>query len=160
MIFYVLASITILYFLFAFWSERIKKIVGRKICAICAAVSLTWSGLLLLRLIGFKIEPLIIAILMGQSIVGIMYKAEEYFKEKKLEKFWLVRILTIVGGTLLIYWLLKANYLLTFLLLIGGGILLIFVLSTASGKEVENQPKSKERRKAISKLEKMMEDCC
>lgn len=161
-IFHTLASITVLYFLLAFLSKTIKKIVGKKICAICAAVSLTWLGLLFLWLAGLNIDPLIIAILMGQSIVGIMYKAEEYFKQKKLKKFWLVRILIITLGTLFVYLLLKKIWF-TLLILIALAFpiaLILWLMIFAEGEKGEAKKTSKSFKKAVLDLEKMMEDCC
>lgn len=153
-------SIIILYFLFALGSKTIKKIVGKKICAICVAVSLTWFSLLVLKWLGFKIDPLVIAILMGQSIVGIMYKLEEYFQKKELRKFWLVRILIIGGGTLLVYWLLNEAYFMVFLCLLVGFFLLAFVWPMILKKDSKKQGGSKAYQKATSGLEKKMEDCC
>lgn len=160
-IFYTLTSITVLYFLLAFLGKTIKKIVGKKICAICTAVSLTWLGLLSLWLIGFNIDPLIIAILMGQSVVGIMYQSEKYFKQKKLKKFWLVRILIITLGTLFVYLLLKKIWfplLILIALAIPLTLMLWLVIFTEGGEEAKKT--SKTFKKAVLDLEKMMEDCC
>ncbi len=53
-----------------------------KVCALCAAVSTTWLGLLVMKLSGFEVDPLIIGILMGGSAVGIMYLLEKKMSEK------------------------------------------------------------------------------
>lgn len=162
-IFLAVLSITVLYFLFAFGGETIKQLIGRKVCAICAAVSLTWFVLLILKLLGFTIDILVIAVLMGQSIVGLMYKIEEYFKKKALPKFWLIRILIITGGTLFVYWLLKEKYFLLIPLLVAGAFLLIFVssmISKKSSREINEVENPDDYKKAVSKLEEMMENCC
>ncbi|MCR4260908.1 MAG: hypothetical protein NUV96_01000 [Candidatus Colwellbacteria bacterium] len=70
----ILTILFVLYTLFRF-------VLGLKVCALCAAVSTTWLGLLVMRLIGFEIDPLIIGIFMGGSAVGIMY-----LLEKKMSK--------------------------------------------------------------------------
>lgn len=53
-----------------------------KFCALCASVSLVWLVLLLL----YKLEkfgnPAILALLMGQSVVGVFYLVEKKVKEK------------------------------------------------------------------------------
>ena len=131
-------SIAVFYFLFAFGSEVVKKVVGKKICAICAAVSLTWLGLLLLKLLGVQVDLLVIAILMGQSVVGLMTKLEEYFEKKTLKKFWLVRILIITGGTHFVYWFLKEVYFMVFLVLLAGVLLLPFVLPMVLKMHLKN----------------------
>ena len=155
-IIYTVLSITILYFLFAFGGETIKRIVGRKVCAICAAVSLTWISLLILKLLGFNIDILIIAILMGQSVVGLMSELEKIFKKKELKKFWLVRVLIIAGGTLFVYWLLKRQYSWLLPLVILGFFSTPVVLTITTPKESGD----KKHKKAVSKLEEMMENCC
>lgn len=162
-VFYALASITILYFLFAFFGKKVTKFVGKKICAVCAAVSLTWLSLLVLWFAGLEIELLLIAILMGQSIVGIMYKSEEYFKQKKLRRFWFARLLIIVLGTLFVYFLLKEQWPAFLAVIIVGLLLTAFFLPLTQEKKTE-KAKTKEQnknfQKAVSKLEKLMEDCC
>lgn len=159
-IFYAVLSIALLYFLFAIFSGSLKKLIGKKICAICAAVSLTWLSLLILKFSGFKIDNLVIAILMGQSVVGLMTKTEKYFQEKGLPKFWLIRILIITGGTLFVYWLLKEKYALLIPLLIAAALLLPFFFSLINQADFKKPKNSKNYQKAISKLEKMMENCC
>lgn len=168
MLVYVLASITILYFLFALASDFIKGIVGRKICAICAAVSLTWLWLLVLRSAdggwGIEVDPLIIAILMGGSIVGVMYKAEKVFEKRKWGRFWLVRLLIILGGTALVYFLLKGA---TCLFLSAVLILLaiawfVWILTLVARKRGGPETPAKSRRwsRAISELEEKLKNCC
>lgn len=160
-IIYALVSITTLYFVFALLGKIIKKIIGKKVCAICAAVSLTWLSLLLLWLAGFKIDPLVIAILMGQSIVGIMYQTEDYFAQKKLKKFWLVRILIITLGTLFVYLLLKKMWFsFSILIALSLPLALILWLMIFREREKETETTSKNPKKAVSDLEKLMEDCC
>lgn len=161
MIIYALVSITALYFILAFLGNTIKRIIGRKICAICAAVSLTWLGLLFLWSTGFNIDPLVIAILMGQSIVGIMYKTEEYFEKKKLKKFWLIRILIITLGTLFVYLLLNKMWFgFSILITLSLPLALILWLAIFTGKEERRERGGRRERKAALDLEKLMEDCC
>jgi len=54
-----------------------------KFCAVCVAISSTWLGLLGLRLAGFNINPMLIGVLMGESVVGIYY-----LLEKKVPPAW------------------------------------------------------------------------
>lgn len=160
-IIYPILSITILYFLFAFLSGYIKKLIGKKVCAICAAVSLTWLSLLILWLAGFNIDALVIAILMGQSIVGIMYNSEEYFEKKKLKKFWLVRILMITLGTLFVYLVLNKMWFgFSILITLSLPLALILWLAIFTGKEEKRERRGRGKRKAALDLEKLMEDCC
>ena len=105
MIVYVILSITILYFLFVLLKEFIYNITKIKICAICAAVSLTWIILIILQLIGYKVDLLILGILMGQSIAGVMYSTEGKIKNKLALSF--VRLTIILIGTIIVYSILE-----------------------------------------------------
>lgn len=105
MIFYVIISIFVLFFIFALIKDSIYKLTKMRICAICAAVSLTWIFLIILRLVGYEIDKLIIGILMGQSVVGIMYYIDKKLKNKLLLS--LSRLFTVVFGTLIVYYLIK-----------------------------------------------------
>ncbi|MBS3149463.1 hypothetical protein J4455_02095 [Candidatus Woesearchaeota archaeon] len=105
MIFYVITSIFVLFFIFALIKDFIYKVTKIKVCAICAAVSLTWIFLIILSLIGYNIDKLIIGILMGQSIVGIMYYLEKKLKNKLFLS--LSKLFTIVIGTLIVYSILR-----------------------------------------------------
>lgn len=59
-----------------------KGITGRKICAICAGVSATWIIFLILYRLGHVSDPLLIGILMGESVIGIFYLIERKTKEE------------------------------------------------------------------------------
>ena len=159
-IIYTILAITILYFLFALLGDLLKRLIGRKICAICVAVSLTWTFLLILKLVGFEIDVLVIAILMGQSVVGLMVELEKEFTKKGWQNFWLIRILIIVGGTLFTYWLLKEHYVWSLLLLFLGITLFLIIISKRTKMQLNPTKNSKEYQEAKNKLEKLMEDCC
>jgi len=105
MIIYTLLSITVLFFIFVLIKDSIYKITKINICAICAAVSITWISLIIMKLLGYIIDNIIIAILMGQSIVGIMYYLDKKMKNKLMSS--LSKLFTIVFGTLIVYYLIK-----------------------------------------------------
>ena len=66
----------------------INKKLSMKICPVCAGVLLTWLWMLLGMSYGFlSVEKyqIIIAILMGGSVVGITNKLEEKYKIFKLK---------------------------------------------------------------------------
>lgn len=81
----------------------VKKLLKLDICAICAAVSSTWIVLLALYYAGFKIDPLVPAILMGQSVTGLMYMYERRVKQTKFRWPLAFRIFFPVVGTLAVY---------------------------------------------------------
>ena len=81
----------------------VKKLLKLDICAICAAVSSTWLALLALYYAGYRIDPLMPAILMGQSVTGLMYMYERRVKKTKFRWPLAFRIFFPLGGTLLVY---------------------------------------------------------
>jgi|SRR3989344_7468585 len=105
MIIYTLLSITVLFFIFVLIKDSIYKITKINICAICAAVSITWISLIIMKLLGYIIDNVIIAILMGQSIVGIMYYLEKKLRNKLFVS--LSKLLTVIIGTLITYYAIK-----------------------------------------------------
>ena len=73
-----LIALTVLFVFYIVLRSTLKL----KVCALCAAVSTTWLGLLAMKLSGFDVDLLIIGILMGGSAVGIMYLLEKKMSEK------------------------------------------------------------------------------
>ena len=74
-----------------------------KVCAICSAVSVTWLGLLLTHVLGMHEEIVWLGVLMGGSVVGLMYKLDSYWKEKKYSGTWLLKLTIVVFGFLTVY---------------------------------------------------------
>ena len=72
----------------------LKSVAKWKFCAICTSVSSTWIVLLALYWLGKFDQPLIIAVLMGQSIVGLYYFLEDHTQER-LHVFRLPLLLTL-----------------------------------------------------------------
>jgi len=148
MIFIPLIAIPVLYFLFALIKPHLQKAVSFNICAICLAVSLTWLALLPLFFFG-EVEPLPLAILMGMSLTGIMYKLEGIFKKNKLKNFWFARIVIIVGGFYLISLLLEKNWNLFTLIAIFVPISIFLSAFFFQGSQAPTKG-----------IKKRLEDCC
>ncbi len=110
MIYYTLVTMIGAYAVWIFLGSLTDKIFKFKICAICATVVTTWLGLLILKLIGFNISQLVIAILMGQSIAGFMYFLERRAEATKNKSLRLMKPLVILFGTLIVYWMLSGVY--------------------------------------------------
>ncbi|MFQ6004377.1 MAG: hypothetical protein ACE5OQ_02645 [Woeseia sp.] len=58
-----------------------KSVTKWKFCVICTSVSATWMALLASYWLGMFHQPVIIAVLMGQSIVGLYYLVENRTNE-------------------------------------------------------------------------------
>lgn len=93
-VFYILLAIIALFFVFLIIKGSIKRF-KKKFCAICAAVSITWIYLIISYWLGTFENKTIIALLMGLSILGIYYIAEEKANEK-LKIFRLPFLLTLI----------------------------------------------------------------
>lgn len=150
-----LLSIALLYLLVAWFKPAIsQRLPQLKVCAICYAVSLTWLALLGLFLTHSSIDPLLIAILMGQSVVGLMYQLEKWFGQQRWPGFYLVRLWLILGGIAFTYLLLIRNWpwfwlatSVSFVL----GILLIFYLTSLAAKPDDKNPSAWRNR---------LDNCC
>jgi hypothetical protein len=75
---FVLIGIVVLFALFIV----LRSIFSLKVCALCGAVSLTWIVLLVLLYLDYEINPVLTGLLMGGSIVGVLYLLEEKLSEK------------------------------------------------------------------------------
>lgn len=76
----VFIGITILFFLFLILQHFFHK----KFCAICAAVSCSWLLFMILSYRGLFQNQILLALLVGQTTVGIFYLLEKKMKEKNL----------------------------------------------------------------------------
>ncbi|PIZ76056.1 hypothetical protein COY05_02645 [Candidatus Peregrinibacteria bacterium CG_4_10_14_0_2_um_filter_38_24] len=77
-VFLIFGSITILFLLFIIFRAFLKI----RVCALCASVGLTWVALLTLYRLNLFNNPLLIALLIGNSVVGLYYLVEKKISEK------------------------------------------------------------------------------
>lgn len=74
----IVISITALFVLFV----GARAVFSLNVCALCAAVSLTWIILLGLSYTDYPVDPVAVGILMGGSVVGTMYTLERKVPER------------------------------------------------------------------------------
>ena len=173
MIYITLLSIIILFFLFALIiSPFVRKYFGFKICAICAASSITWLILLSIKTLKiYEIDNTIIAILMGGSVVGIMYELGRYFKKNSIKHFWIVRVLEVTIGFYIVYSITIGDAYMIGIGIIGILLIIVIVLmlrllsrdkesKSTKTKRKKDKISKQEKLDAINKLEKSLEDCC
>jgi len=143
--FFIFLTIALLFFVLLIAKALIRlKFKKFDFCVICASVSLTWLALLALYYIGFFNNPVLIALLMGGSIVGIFYLIEGKVK-KELKLFRLPFLLSLIFAA---YLLLSLSISIkTIFLLIALWLLFLFVFYYR---------KSKKLKKAIDKII----ECC
>ncbi|MBI5151991.1 hypothetical protein HZA39_00490 [Candidatus Peregrinibacteria bacterium] len=96
--FFPLVLLPVFYFGLAMLKPYLKGKMRERLCAICVANGLSWLLLLILWFAGYAVSIELIAIMLGMSISGIMYKLEPVYKNKQIKNFWFVRIILIVGG--------------------------------------------------------------
>src|SRR3989344_4794180 len=129
---YIIEIIAFLFVVFALLKRHIENFLNIRVCALCAAVSTAWiSALLLKNLMIIDVSNTIISIMIGQSIVGIMYSYENYVKEARSTQslLWLKKLLIIIVGTIFAYYLIETTIFIQLcLILISLLILLIFAL--------------------------------
>ncbi|MBI2545533.1 MAG: hypothetical protein HYW22_03000 [Candidatus Aenigmarchaeota archaeon] len=109
-IYYILLAMVGIYATWIFLSKVIKNVFDFKICAICATVVSTWGVLLTLKLAGYAVNQIIIAVLMGESVAGFMYLLERRAESTKNKKLLLMKPLVILFGTLVVYLILSGAY--------------------------------------------------
>ena len=126
-----------------------NKILPFTICPICAGVFLTWVWLIGAHIAGYQIDLIIPALLMGGSVVGVVYQLEKKFRDLPVGRVLLWKILFIPTGFVVAYGILErlpAVFLLAVIFLFLASLLLIRKTNTHN--------------KAIDGLEKKMEECC
>lgn len=121
----------------------IKDVFPRRICAICLAVGLIWLSLLIAYRSGRFDNPLLLGLLMGQSVTGLYY-----FLEKRVRKEWLVfRLPVLLTLTYIFYVLVAWN------LPFGPLLLVVLLWVTGFGITAYRVPR-------INHLAKKLIECC
>lgn len=92
-----LLTITGLFFLFLILKSGFKGNIKEQFCVICASVFVTWLSLLALLWLGIFEDSLIVALLIGESTVGIYYLVEARVRET-LKIFRLPFLLSLILG--------------------------------------------------------------
>ena len=139
LIMFTITIISILIISFLVWVAN--RFLPLKICPICAGVSGTWVWILGSRFFGYEVDLMILAILMGGSVVGL---------SSKLDKNW--KILLTPLGFIVVYNLLLENW--TALFASFTLFLLMLFLFLPSSKRLNSD------RDATKELRQKMKKCC
>lgn len=83
-----------------------RRVVRKRVCVLCASVSLTWIALLFLHYLGFFPNSVLLAVLMGESVTGIYYVLER----KVPEAYRLFRLPFLLTATIAVYFLLDFSF--------------------------------------------------
>lgn len=142
--------------LFASVALLVKRVWLSSLCPICLGVSLTWLTLTALILSGVLLAShflLPVSILIGGTVVGIIYQGEKKFKA--MHSF-LPRTITLIVGLTLAYIFLEN---ISWLAVIAAIIILtplayLFFLSQPQASASRSVPAT------LRELEDKMKDCC
>lgn len=143
----------------------LNKFLSFSICPICAGVSVTWIWILTGLVLGFLSNDynIILAMLMGGSIVGIAYQAEKTFSENRSKLLWKVIFIPLgffgVYGVLMMWWFVV---LIDVILLLSVAFVFKFSRTSVVPQVSLNKKsrRSSKTREEVEKLEAKMKDCC
>ncbi|MBI5405514.1 hypothetical protein HY972_00540 [Candidatus Kaiserbacteria bacterium] len=131
---------------FAWLAKRVLRI---EICPVCAGVLLTWIGLVGAYFAGYRIDPVIPALLMGGSVVGIAYQLEKKLRSAPTGAPLLFKMLFIPAGFVSAYAVLEQEWA---VLLFATAFLLLLPLLFFG--------KTGPRPEGVGDIEKRLKDCC
>jgi hypothetical protein len=129
-----------------------NRILPFTICPICAGVFLTWIGLVSAHLLGYQIDLVIPALLMGGSVVGIAYQLEKKFRGYSAGALLLWKVFFMPIGFVAAYGVLKRLWVVSVPALVA---LLLVSLLFLSAHRVPGA-----RENTTDEIEKKMKDCC
>lgn len=123
-----------------------NKVMPFTVCPVCAGTFLTWVGLVSAHFLGYEINLVIPALLMGGTVVGVMYKLEKKFSGLPAGRLLLWKVVFVPAGFAVAYGVLEQLWT-TVLLVLAFIFLLSFALLSSRGE-------------SASGLEKKIEECC
>jgi len=101
LLFFVVLGISFLFFIFLEIKELVSKNSKKEFCVVCVSIFLTWILLLILNSLNLFQNKIIIAILIGESTLGLFYLINKKFKAMEIFKLPLILTLIVLGYTLL-----------------------------------------------------------
>lgn len=146
----ILAITGLIHYLNRFWPF--------KVCPVCIGVSGAWLGLSAMILSGRLLiadYQLLIAMLMGGSVVGIAYQGEKRFLWAQ-ESIFRFKVPATIIGLVLAYWALRNLSWLVF----GVELAVLGILAYVFFIKPAVKPLPPQEAKRVAELEKQMEKCC
>lgn len=118
-------------------------------CPICVGVSVTWIWMLVRYHSGALIDPAVLALLMGGTVVGLAYRAEPRLNPARSALLW--KVLFIPLGFVGMFSLIKAEWLLA-----GGSALALVLIFFAFAKRIKEHPPEQR----VEEIEEKLKQCC
>ena len=127
-----------------------KPFLPFSVCPLCAGVSLTWLWLITAYFLGYQIELTIPAMLMGGSVVGIMFKLESVIKTKFVLRW---KTIFVMSGFLAMNSLITGQW-----IIFASGIIMALVITLAF-KLPKIKPEKPETEQSVE-IKNKLKNCC
>ncbi|MBI5389645.1 hypothetical protein HZB01_04685 [Candidatus Woesearchaeota archaeon] len=98
----VFVGITGMFLMLLLVKELLPAEIKQRFCVLCSSVFVVWVALLILLRIGFFQNPILIALLIGQTTIGLFYLIEHAL-ENKYKRYLLFRLPIYLTLTLIAY---------------------------------------------------------
>lgn len=121
-----------------------RSVAQAKVCALCGATVVTWVVLLGLLYGGYAISPTLLGLLIGGSVVGVMY----WLESKLAEKYQLFKLPFFLTLMALAYFVLEQVVLIEVGLVVG--LLWLLALLVYVGRDTKN----------LKMLSRKLIECC
>lgn len=146
----IIAIVSILLITGASWIIR-EVLRIKRICPICIGVSGTWLWMIIAQILGFQMDVLVIAILLGGSVVGIAYQLAKRVPESKSLA---LKMVIIPLGFFAAYNLATLSWNVFFISLA------VIVAAVFGFWKVAIQHDPEEKKHVVKELEDKMKNCC
>ena len=146
----VIAALTSIWAIAALaWAVR--RALRLPICPICAGVAGTWAWMLIARYMGVSFDPSMLPILLGGSVVGLIFWSEPHLPAQRSPALW--KSLAIPLGFAAAYALHDEHWgLLAAALVAMAAATIVFFFKSESVRATDPE--------SIERLKKQMEHCC
>lgn len=129
-----------------------NRVLPFTICPICAGVFLTWVGLVSAHFLGYDIDLVIPALLMGGSVVGIAYQLEKKSHNLSADALLLWKVFFMPAGFVAAYGLLNQWWAVFGIAVVA--LVLASFLFLSAGRT------ARARAATTDEIEKRLKDCC
>lgn len=146
----ILVSTAASIFFFALLAWLFNKILRINICPICAGTASTWIWMLAAHFAGYDIDPIVLGILMGGSVVGVAYLLERNIASPIGAMLW--KMIFIPVGFAAVYGIVKSQWTLALIAILVLAIAIMFARKQHRMTARDNQK--------IQELEQKMKRCC
>lgn len=130
-------------------AAALNRVIRTKLCLVCAGVSGTWLWLLVARRMGVAVDPVILGIFLGGSVVGIAYQTAKRLPTNRSVIGW--KLMVIPPGFVAAYGAARGDAMLTVI-----GLALGFLAAAWFWRSKPHDPSRTE----VASLERDMKNCC